>query len=130
MPSTTGEFELVTWNEEPYDQLDNGGKLTRATVTQNFTGGLSGTGSVVWLMCYQADGTARFVGLQRIDGTLDGRSGSFVAETSGDFDGGEASGRWTILPGSGTGELADIRGDGKFRAPRGPKAEVEFDYSL
>jgi hypothetical protein len=126
MPTVTGEFELASWDEETYEQLGNGGKLTKATVTQTFTGGISGSGSVIWLMCYQPDGTARFVGMQKIEGAAEGRSGSFVAETVGEFDGGLASGTWTVIPGSGTGDFAGLRGEGKFRAPHGPKAEYEL----
>ena len=83
-----------------------------------------------WLMCHQADGSARFVGLQRIEGAVEGRNGSFVVESSGDFGGGRAIGTWSVLPGSGNQELADLRGEGRFEAPLGPKASFILDYRL
>jgi hypothetical protein len=126
----TGEFELKSWDEEQYDEIEGGGKLTRATVTQGFSGDIEGDGAVQWLMCYRADGTADFVGLQRVIGRIGGRSGSFVLQNTGTFDGKQATGPWSVVPGSGTGELRGLRGQGEFGAPHGPKASYTLDYDL
>src|SRR5512133_1823731 len=101
-----GTFEISSWDENPYVELDGGGKLTRASVGQAFSGDLEGEGSVEWLMCYREDRTADFVGLQRFVGRLGSRSGSFVMQTQGSFDGSQASGRLEVVPRSGTEELA------------------------
>jgi hypothetical protein len=129
MPKAKGTFAIASWNEEPYHEGD-GIKLTRAEVTQTLTGDITGDGSVQWLMAYRPDGTAHFVGLQRIEGSLGGASGSFVAETIGDFDGQVASGAWTVVAGTGTAGWAGIDGVASFGAPHGLKAEFEFDYDL
>lgn len=81
-------------------------------------------------MAYRPDGTAAFVGLQRIGGTLGGRSGSFVVTTVGEFGGTEAIGTWAVVDGAGTGDLAGLHGRGGFRAPHGPAATFELDYDL
>ena len=86
----TGRFRISSWDEDTYGELDGGGKLSRAAVEQAFEGDIEGTGAVQWLMCYRGDDTADFVGLQSVDGTVGGRSGSFVLRTSGTFDGSEA----------------------------------------
>jgi hypothetical protein len=86
MHRATGSFMLTSWNEET-DHESQGRKKTLASVTQDFSGDITGEGEVRWLMVYRDDGTARFVGTQRVDGTLGGRQGSFVLETTGDFDG-------------------------------------------
>jgi hypothetical protein len=125
-----GMFELQSWEENAYLELEDGAKLTRASVAQRFSGDLVGEGSVEWLMCYADDGTARFVGLQRFSGRLGDRSGSFVLETQGTFDGTKAEGSWSVVPRSGTDELRGITGRGSFAAPHGPKADVEFDYDF
>ena len=125
-----GIFEIADWDEKTYLELDGGGKLTEAKVTQKFTGDLVGEGSVIWLMAYTDKQTARFVGIQRIVATLGGKTGSFIVETTGDFDGKVAEGEWSIIPESGNGELAGISGDGSFGAPHGSKAEYELDYQL
>jgi Protein of unknown function (DUF3224) len=130
MASLTGEFQVTSWNESPYAEREGDRKLTRASVTQNLSGGLTGTGEVEWLMSYQQDGTARFVGLQQLEGAIDDRTGSVVVDTLGDFDGKEATGRWTVVPGSGTGGWAGMRGHGGFRAPLGSTASFTLDYSL
>jgi hypothetical protein len=130
MTKAKGEFELTGWDENPYLELDESRKLTRASVTQDFSGDISGTGSVEWLMSYQPDGTARFVGLQRVEGSVAGTHGTFILETVGDFDGKEAKGSWTVIPGSGTGGLSELTGEGSFGAAHGPKATYQLDYTL
>lgn len=70
MSTVTGGFEVGDWNEETYQELDGDAKLTRASVTQTFTCDIDGQGHVEWLVCYRKDGTALFVGVQRIDGSV------------------------------------------------------------
>ena len=126
--SAAGTFEIAGWDEKTIAELGPGAKLTEARVTQKFRGDLSGDGSVVWLMCYVSEKSARFVGMQRVTGSLGDRSGGFVMETTGEFDGSVARARWSIVPGSGTGGLAGIAGDGGFEAPHGPKATYQLEY--
>jgi hypothetical protein len=129
MTKAQGSFAVTSWDEETYEEVD-GGKLTRASVTQTFTGDVDGEGAVQWLMSYRRDGTAHFVGLQRIRGTIGGRSGSFVIETIGDFDGEVASGTWSVVPGAGSAALEQLRGAGSFEAPLGSKASFQLEYEL
>jgi len=124
------KFEVQSWDENTYEELDGDAKLTRASVGQGFTGDLEGDGSVEWLMCYREDKTADFVGLQRFVGRLGGRSGSFVMQTQGSFDGTEAKGSLAVVERSGTEELAGITGTGAFAAPLGSTASVELDYDF
>ena len=49
---------------------------------------------------------------------------------SGSFDGGEAKGEWTVVPGSGTDELGGLRGRGGFAAPLGSEAAVTLEYEF
>lgn len=69
-------------------------------------------------------------GVQRVDGSIGGRSGSFLVETVGEFNGAEAAGTWSVIPGSATGELAGLGGTGGFRAPHGSNADVELDHTF
>ena len=75
MPNASGTFEVTPGIEEALHEIDDGPKLTHATGTQRFTGDLQADGAVDWLMCYLQDGSATFVGLQRIDGSVGGRTG-------------------------------------------------------
>ena len=130
MTQAQGSFAVTAWQEDAYEEFDGGAKLTRAVVGQSFMGDIVGEGAVQWLMSYRDDGTARFVGLQRIAGTLDGHAGSFVLETSGDFDGKVVVGTWSVVTGSGSAELTGLRGTGTFNAPLGPEATFALEYEL
>jgi hypothetical protein len=130
MAEAKGIFEVADWKEDAYEQLANGGKLTEAKVKQRFTGDIAGEGSVLWVMAYTSADRAVFVGIQRIVGTIGGRKGSFLAETTGDFDGTMARWRASIIANSGTEQLAGISGDGSFQAPHGSKAEYRIEYEL
>jgi Protein of unknown function (DUF3224) len=132
MPTkATATFKVADWDERTYAEIEDGGKLTRASVKQAFSGDIEGEGSVEWLMCYRPDKTAGFVGLQRIVGQLEGRSGSFVLiQTDGTFDGKEARGTLAVVPDSATGELHGLRGEGEFSAPLGSEAAVTLDYEF
>jgi hypothetical protein len=125
-----GKFDIASWDEEPYVEIDEARKLTRATVTQRFSGDITGEGSVQWLMFYRTDGTADFVGLQRVVGQLGDREGSFVLHTDGSFDGSTASAEWTVVRGSGTDDLDGLQGTGRMEAPMGSTASYELDYTL
>jgi hypothetical protein len=126
----TSTFQVESWDEQTYTDIGDGRKLTRASVEQAISGDIEGAGTVEWLMCYRPDDTADFVGLQRVDGRLGERSGSFVMRTAGTFDGKEARGELTVVPGSGTGDLGDLNGSGEFRAPLGSAASVTLDYEV
>ena len=128
-----GSFQNTGWDEKTIEELGDGAKLTHVSVTQDFSGGVKGEGSAEWLMAYRADGTAHFVGLQRVRGSVEQRKGMFVIETIGEFDGQTASWSATIVPGSGADDLEGIAGSGTFEAPMGSTAaftmEVSFDDS-
>jgi Protein of unknown function (DUF3224) len=126
---TTGEFKVTGMDEQTYADRDPG-KLTRASGPQEFAGGIEGIGRVEWLMCYRDDGTADYVGMQEIDGTIDGRKGGFVVTAVGTFDGQRSEGRWEVVPGSGKGDLAGIVGDGGFKAGPGPQATFQLRYDF
>jgi hypothetical protein len=125
------KFKIAGWDEKAYGELENGGKLTQASVKQSFSGDIEGEGSVEWLMCYRPDETADFIGLQHIAGRIGERSGSFVLlQTHGTFDGKEARGDLSVVPGSGTGDLRGLRGEGEFSAPLGSEAAVTLNYDF
>lgn len=112
----SGKFIIKSWDEKPYLEFDGGGKLTRAIVTQRFEGDIEGDGSVEYLMAYVGDGTASFVGLNRVVGQLDGMKGSFILQSTGKFEEGVAKSEWFVIHGSGTGELKGLRGKGGYTA--------------
>lgn len=130
MTKARGSFQVTGGSEDPYDELEGGIRLTHASGGQAFSGDISGEGAVHWLMLYRADKTAHFVGLQRITGSVGGRTGSFVAAAEGDHDGTGSTIAFSIIAGSGTEQLDGIAGEGSLVAQGGPKGTYELDYTL
>jgi Protein of unknown function (DUF3224) len=130
MTKLTGEFSVTAWDEDAYSEREGARKLTRASVTQDLRGDVAGKGQVECLMSYAEDGTAHFVGLQVFEGVIDGRRGTAVLETIGEFDGNEATWKAKVVDGSGTGDWSSMRGEGQFRAPHGSEATFTLDCSL
>jgi hypothetical protein len=130
MPRAAGSFRVSDMAEDPYKQLADGAKLTRASGAQEFSGDIEGRGTVQWLMSYRPDGTAHFLGIWHVTGSLDGREGSFAIESIGEFDGERSRGTWSIVDGLGGGDLGGLRGSGSFTAPGGADATYELDYEL
>lgn len=123
------EFRITSWDEQAYAEFAAPEKLTRATVTQTYTGDLTGESRIDWLMYYgPGDDPVHYVGLERFTATVDGRSGTFVAQSKGTFADGVAATTWFVVPGSGTGELAGLRGEGDCRATHDGALTVEFDH--
>ncbi len=130
MATATGTFDVLTGDETPIEEAEDGIRLTHATGTQHFSGAIEGDGSVDWLMCYQPDGDARLVGLQRIRGSIDGKTGTVVVDAVGEHHGKASSARWHVVEGTGTGELTGIRGVGGIEAPGGPTVSYRLDYEI
>ena len=95
---------------------------------ESFSGDIEGDGVVEFLQAGRADGSASFVGIERVTGKLAGREGTFLLQDAGTVEGSIVSGGWFVVPGSGTGQLAGLRGDGGFRANLGEGARVHLDY--
>src|SRR4051812_19296919 len=106
------QFAIKSWDEKPYSEGHDLPRLTRATVTKTFTGDLEGEGQVEYLMMYRSDGSATFVGFERIVGRIGEKAGTFVLQRVGVFEGGQAKESYSVVPGSGTGELRGLHGDG------------------
>ena len=125
-----GTFTAAAWDEQTHRELDGDSKLNKASVTQEFTGDFEGSGAWDAVLFCDQDGRSSYTGLQHFTGTLGGRSGSFVARADGAFDGTEARSEWTVLPGSGTGDLEGLRGTGVASATSTPPGSYTFDYEL
>jgi Protein of unknown function (DUF3224) len=122
----TGSFTIKSWDEQPFAELEGAPRLTQARVTTTYTGDLDGEGTSTLVMAY--DGAdASYAGYERVVGSLGGRSGSFVLRLAGGFEQGAARTDWTVVEGSGTGELAGLQGEGGYVAKQG---EPEVAYEL
>jgi uncharacterized protein DUF3224 len=111
-----------------YDEPGEGPVLTRIQVEESFSGDITGDGAVEFLQAARADGSASFVGIERVSGAVAGRNGTFLLQDAGTVQDNIVSGDWFVIPGSGTGRLAGLRGTGGFRANLGEGAQVHLDY--
>jgi Protein of unknown function (DUF3224) len=131
MPDTTHATAQITvgsYQPVPYDEPAEGPSLVRIHVDESFEGDISGSGSVEFLQAASADGTASFVGIERVTGSVGGRGGTFLLQDQGTVADGVVSGEWFVVPGSGTDQLTGLRGEGGFRANLGQNAAVTLDY--
>ena len=71
---TKATFKIVSWDEEPFDEPEDGPKLIRAHVKKSFHGDLSGTGNLMYVMTYLDGGVASFSGFEKVVGSLGGQS--------------------------------------------------------
>ena len=123
-------FAIKTWDEKPYSEGHDLPRLTRASVTKTFTGDIEGEGQVEYLMMYRSDGSATFVGLERVIGRIAGRTGTFVLQRLGVFEDGEAKESYAVIPGSSTGDLQGLLGDGSSAVGHGMEHPVTLNYEL
>jgi hypothetical protein len=128
--TANARFAIKGWDEKPYSEAQGLPKLTRATVTKTFSGDIEGESQVDYLMMYRSDGSASFVGLERVVGRLNGKSGSFVLQRIGTFEAGQAKESYSIVSGSGTGELRTLRGEGTSSVGHGSEHPFTLTYEM
>lgn len=128
--TTRANAVITVRSYEPavYEQPADGPVLSRIHVEEGFEGDIQGEGVVEFLQSANADGSASFVGIERVTGSLGGRQGTFLLQDAGTVEGDQVSGRWFVVPGSGTGELTGLRGEGGFDAKLGEGAQARLDY--
>jgi hypothetical protein len=124
----TGRIEVKTYEPQPYEEVNDGPNLVEIHVTETFSGDIEGEGVVRFLQAVRDDGSASFVGIERVTGSIAGRQGSFLLQDAGTLEGSTVKGDWFVVPGSGTGELAGLRGEGGFQAELGQHAGITLDY--
>ncbi len=127
---TTAKATITVSKYEPtsYDEPAEGPTLTKIHVEESFSGDIEGDGAVEFLQAARPDGSASFVGIERVTGKVGGKQGSFLLQDAGTVEGQVVSGDWFVVPKSGTGELSGLRGEGGFRANLGEGAEVHLEY--
>jgi Protein of unknown function (DUF3224) len=105
-------------------------KLGRMSIDKQISGDLVATtvGQMLSAMT-EVKGSAGYVAIERVEGTLHGRKGSFVLQHTGSMNRGVPSLSVTVVPDSGTGELLGLAGDFKIIIADG-KHSYEFSYTL
>ncbi len=125
----TATIAVSAYAPAAYD-AEGATKLVQIAVKESFTGDMVGEGTARFLQALRPDGSASFIGLERFVGRLGDKEGSFVLQDSGKLEGQEVRGTWSVVPGSGTGALSGIAGEGGFQAKVGEHATVTLDYTI
>ncbi|MCC5575842.1 DUF3224 domain-containing protein [Microtetraspora sp. AC03309] len=124
----TGTFDITAWDEMATDRRE-GATISRVRITKTFQGDIEGTSATEILTVGTDAGPAAYTGIEHVEGTLSGRKGTFVLQHSAGSENGVQWMRWLIVPTSGTGELAGLRGEGRIEAENGTHSFV-LDYEL
>jgi hypothetical protein len=129
MKHATGTFEVRLAPLESILQ-DPDAEIGRMSIDKTFEGDLVGTSRGEMLTGGSpAEGSAGYVAIERVRGTLDGKSGSFLLQHSGTMRPGSRELSVTVIPGSGTGELAEIEGSMTIEISDGEHGYT-FEYAL
>ncbi|WP_188112465.1 DUF3224 domain-containing protein [Rhizobium tropici] len=112
---------------KPYDRTASPA-LVEVRLTETFTGDIDGESTVRALQVLGADRSASLVSVQRFRGRLGGRHGTFVLQGSEIVENGKIKAAWFVVPGSGTGDLSGLRGEGGFEGHFGKGSDGTLDY--
>ncbi len=112
---------------EPYDQTASPA-LIEIRRSETFAGDIDGESPVRAFEVLRDDKSACLVSLQRFSGRLDGREGTFVLQGSETVENGKSKATWFVVPGSGTGDLSGLRGEGGFEGEFGKGSDGTLDY--
>ena len=111
----------------PYDQTASPA-LMEIHLSETFTGDLDGESPVRALQVLRDDHSASIVSVQRFRGKLGGRQGTFVLQGQEIVENGKVKATWFVVPGSGTGDLSGLRGEGGFEGDFGKGSQGTLDY--
>jgi Protein of unknown function (DUF3224) len=112
---------------DPYDQTASPA-LMEIRLSETFSGDIDGKSPVRALKILRDDKSASLVSVQRFRGKLGGREGTFVLQGSEIVENGKIKATWFIVPGSGTGDLSGLRGEGGFEGDFGKGSDGWLDY--
>ena len=124
-----GTFDVKVTPQPDADKAE-GSTLGRMTLDKQLKGDLEATGKGQMLTAMtDVKGSAGYVAIERITGTLAGRKGSFVLQHTGTMQGKTQALSITVVPDSGTGELVGIEGKFQIAIDEG-KHSYDFEYTL
>jgi hypothetical protein len=126
----TGPFD-VKLSPQSSDEEPNGSTLARLSIDKQFAGPLSATSKGEMLSAgTRTTGSAGYVAIERVTGTLDGRQGSFVLQHHATMTRGTPDLKIIVVPDSGTGELIGLTGTMNIIIASGGKHSYDFSYTL
>ncbi|OOG42252.1 DUF3224 domain-containing protein [Polaromonas sp. A23] len=111
MPSHAAGIFEVKLLPQSLANAEAGPLMGRLSISKTFSGDLQATSQGEMLSAGPTvKGSAGYVAMECVTGTLHGKSGSFVLQHSGTMNRGVPQLTVSVVPDSGTGELAGING--------------------
>lgn len=124
----SGTFDVKMTPQAPDDK--GAAAVGRFSIDKQFHGDLEGTSKGEMLAISTAvPGSAGYVAMEQVTGTLNGRTGTFALQHTGTMTRGAGQLSVTVVPDSGTGELAGLSGKLDIKITEG-KHFYEFDYTI
>jgi hypothetical protein len=116
----------------PDPAVPTGTPVGVATMEKHFEGDVVGRSATLFTAAYdQTSGVGTYVAMESFEGSLHGRAGTFNFAHSATTSGTDRSAEFfTIVPSSGTGELAGIRGTGGMAIDADGTHRMWFDYEF
>ena len=126
----SGAFDVKLTPQAPEDKGVDA-ILGRMSIDKQFHGDLEGTSKGHMLSAgTSVKGSAGYVAMEQVTGTLRGRTGTFVLQHSGTMNRGAPQLSITVVPDSGTGQLAGLSGRMTIDIAADGKHSYEFEYTL
>lgn len=128
--TATGTFDVNVTPQPAENDALKSAKLDRALLEKQFHGDLEATSTGELLGTFtEVKGSAGYVAIERVTGTLKGRKGTFALIHKGTMNRGAMESDITVVPDSGTEDLKGLNGSMKIII-EGGKHSYEFDYSM
>ena len=125
-----GKFEVKLSPLDFSVQSDEKTKMARMSIDKKFDGHLDATSKGEMLSALTSvKGSAGYVAIEKVSGTLSGKKGSFVLQHFGKMDKGENSLKLEVVPDSGTDDLVGLSGKMNIKIADGQHF-YEFEYNL
>jgi Protein of unknown function (DUF3224) len=124
----TGPFDVKV---TPQDDKSGDAALGRMTLDKQYHGDLEAAGKGQMLTAgTEVKGSGAYVAIERVTGALRGRAGSFVLQHSGTMTQGVLQLTITVVPDSGTAQLAGIAGKMNIIIAADGKHSYDFEYTI
>jgi hypothetical protein len=132
---TSGTFSVASFTPTdvtPQPAIETALPIGVARMEKVYEGPVSGRSATLFTAAFdQATGQGTYLAMEAFEGSLDGRAGTFAWVHSATTSGTDRTHEFfLVVPGSGTGELAGIRGGGSMTVEADGTHRVTFDYEL
>ncbi len=126
----SGKFDVKLNPLDFYTQGKDGINLGRMSIDKTFSGELEATSKGEMLSAMTTtEGSAGYVAIEQVTGSLSGREGSFVLQHFGIMDQGKDFLKLEVIPDSAAGDLAGLTGKMEIKIEEGQHF-YKFEFQI